>query len=115
MAARKIEITRGATFSHVFTWRNSALTAVNVTGYTAEFTIDNRDGTEAVSVTSGGGSITMGGAAGTVAVLLTDTQTTALTRAGAHGGRFAVVLTAPGGSIVPLADGEVSVDEVPGL
>lgn len=111
----EIELTRGATFAHVFTWTDKAGTAINVTGYTARFTIDNRAGAEVVSVTSAGGSITLGGAAGTVAVTLTAAETAALARESVHGGRYAVVLTASGGSIVPLADGRVAVLEVPGL
>lgn len=110
----RVEITRGATFSHVFTWTTAAGAAVNVTGYTAEFTVDNVDGTEAVSVGSSP-AVTLGGTAGTVTVVLTAVQTAALTRAAAHGGRYSVVLTAPGGSLVPLADGPVAVLEVPGL
>ena len=108
----RIEITRGATFAHVFTWNTPAGVDVNVTGYTGKFTIDNRDGTEAFSSTS---AVTLGGSAGTATVVMTAVQTAALSRASAHGGRYSVVLTAPGGSIVPLADGLVGVLEVPGL
>jgi hypothetical protein len=111
----RAEITRGATFAHVFTWKNSAGTAVDVTGYTAEFTIDNRDGTEAVQVTSASGAITLGGTAGTITSTLTAVQTAALTHAAAHGGMYSLVLTSSGGAIVPVASGPVAILEVPGL
>ena len=106
---------QGATFRRVFTWKNSAGTAVDVTGYTAEFTIDNRDGTEAVQVTSASGAITLGGTAGTITSTLTAVQTAALTHAAAHGGRYSLVLTSSGGAIVPVASGPVAILEVPGL
>lgn len=111
----RVEITRGADFAHVFTWKNPAGTAVDVTGYTAEFTIDNRDGTEAVQVTSASGAITLGGTAGTITASLTVAQTTALTHAAAHGGTYSLVLTSSGGAVAPVASGPVAILEVPGL
>ena len=109
-----VKITRGARFAHTFTWRTTAGAAVNVTGYSAEFTLNDRSGAEILSVTSPT-SITLGGTAGTVVVTLTEAQTTALDRATDHAGTYSLVLTSPGGAVTVLSSGRAAVLEVAGL
>jgi hypothetical protein len=72
-------IEQGATFNLVMTWKIDAV-AVNLTGYTARLQarVDVADTTTVLSMTTAGGGITLGGAAGTITLDQTATQTTAL-------------------------------------
>ena len=72
-------IEQGATFNLVMTWKIDAV-AVNLTGYTARLQarVDVADTTTVLSMTTSGGGITLGGAAGTITLDQTATQTTAL-------------------------------------
>ena len=72
-------IEQGATFNLVMTWKIDGV-AVNLTGYTARLQarVDVADTTTVLSMTTAGGGITLGGAAGTITLDQTATQTTAL-------------------------------------
>lgn len=71
-----ISICQGATYSQVFTYKDSAGSAVDLTGYSARLKAKNKrtDVTAIISLTSGDG-ITLGGAAGTISLLISDTDT----------------------------------------
>jgi len=73
-------IEQGATFNLVMTWKIDGV-AVNLTGYTARLQarVDVADTSTVLSMTTAGGGITLGGAAGTITLDQTATQTTALT------------------------------------
>jgi hypothetical protein len=73
-------IEQGATFNLVMTWKIDGV-AVNLTGYTARLQarVDVSDTATVLSMTTAGGGITLGGAAGTITLDQTATQTTALT------------------------------------
>jgi len=75
-----ITINQGATFELTITWKDSAGTAINLDGYTARMQVRETysSATSIVSLTNGAG-ITLGGAAGTVAIVISATTTTALT------------------------------------
>ena len=72
-------IEQGATFNLVMTWKIDGV-AVNLTGYTARLQarVDVADTSTVLSMTTAGGGITLGGAAGTITLDQTATQTTAL-------------------------------------
>lgn len=71
-------IQQGATFNPVWTWKIDG-TAVNLTGYTARLTVrDTYGGTALVTLTSGAGTIVLGGAAGTIQPVMSATVTGAL-------------------------------------
>jgi hypothetical protein len=79
-----IIIEQGATFNQTYTWKIDA-NAVNLAGYTARMQVrGNGSGKtwiqdQVVSLTSAtGGGITLGGAAGTIAVAISATTTAAL-------------------------------------
>lgn len=76
---------QGATFQRVITYQGSDGVAVNLTGYTARMQVrtDHESATVLLSLTTENGGITLGGAAGTVTLLGTATQTAAL-EAGEH-------------------------------
>ena len=72
-------IEQGATFNLVMTWKIDTV-PVNLTGYTARLQarVDYADTATVLSMTTSGGGITLGGAAGTITLDQTATQTTAL-------------------------------------
>ena len=65
-----ILIEQGATFLFNITYKNSAGTPINLTGYTARMQVRQKysSPTTLLSFTSAGGNIVLGGAAGTIAV-----------------------------------------------
>ena len=75
-----LTIQQGATFSIVATWKDSAGTPVNLTGYTAAMTLrDSYTAAGTVLYLSSGTGITLGGTAGTITILAAATATAALT------------------------------------
>lgn len=106
MAAGTLDfaIEQGATFNLVLTWRvNNVL--VNLTGYTARLQarVDVEDTETVLSLTTGAG-ITLGGAAGTITLDQTATQT-ALLPAGTY--IYDLELAAGGGTVTRLVQGEL--------
>lgn len=63
---------QGATFSRVLTWRDSANALINLTGYTARMQVrtDYASSTAELSLTTENGKITLGGALGTITLLV---------------------------------------------
>jgi hypothetical protein len=86
----------GATFTFNFTIKTSD-TAWNLTGYTATMTVKPFIGssTTTVSATNANGKIVLGGAAGTVAITLSSTETAAFTA-----GQYVYDLVLNSGSVV---------------
>lgn len=81
-AGRKdFSIEKGATFSRVISLKNSDDTAVNLTGYTARMKIKAAYSSSSalVEMTTENGRITLGGTAGTITLLISATDTAALT------------------------------------
>jgi hypothetical protein len=78
-----LPIRQGETWSFVYTKKDSAGAAVNLTGYTARMAIKNRIGGALFAYLStgtdaSGGSIALGGVLGTVTLSMTASQTTAV-------------------------------------
>ena len=75
-----LEIQQGATLSLVATWNDSTGAAVNLTGYTARLQVRTSYAATStiLSLTSSSG-ITLGGAAGTITITVSATDTAALT------------------------------------
>jgi len=74
-------IEQGATFNPVFTYKDENDTLINLTGYTARMQIKLKRTSPSTieDLTDGNGKIILGGAAGTITLLLTDTETAAYT------------------------------------
>lgn len=104
------EIYRGATFSTTLTYRDSSNALVDLTGYTARLQLKSSrslDAAALITLTSGSG-ITLGGAAGTIAIVITDEQTATL----AAGTVYYSVLLIPGsGAAFHLLEGKMTVKE----
>lgn len=76
-ATYNIVAPQGATFDTTFTFRIDG-NPVNLTGYTALMKLRTEPSGDAILSLSNGSGITLGGAAGTIAVAITATQMTAL-------------------------------------
>lgn len=89
---QNLSVSQGATWSFVFTHRDSAGAAIDLTGHTAVFKIAGY----------GEGTVALGGAAGTITLSLTPAQTTALADEGVTGfGAYAdAVWSGRGGLVV---------------
>lgn len=72
MTTNADQILRNETHRLTGTWRDSNGTAINVTGYTAEYTLKHKTRDYTYTQTTG---FTLGGAAGTVALVVTDETT----------------------------------------
>ena len=103
-----LEIKQGATLSLTATWKDSAGTAVNLTGYTARMQVRSTydSSTTILSLTNGSG-ITLGGAAGTIAITASATVTAALTAP--WSGVWDLELVSGGGEVTRLLEGAASV------
>ena len=102
---------QGATFQRQVTWTDSARDAYNLTGYTARMQVrDNVSSNTiviALSTTAGsGGTITLGGTAGTVDLLIPAANTATLT-AGQY--VYDLELVSGGGVVTRLLEGNFKV------
>ena len=75
-----ITIYQGTTYTQEFTWKDEADTLVNLTGYTARMmartSVDMAS--PFLTLTTENGGIALGGVAGTIAITMSDTDTSAL-------------------------------------
>ena len=103
-----LTINQGATFELTVTWKDSAGTAINLTGYSARMQVRETysSSTSIVSLTSGAG-ITLGGAAGTIAIVISATTTAALTAP--FSGVYDLELVSAGGVVTRLLQGAATV------
>lgn len=108
-ATYDIYIERGATFRSTITWKDSTGALVNLTGYTARMQVRQKlaSTTALISLVDGAG-ITLGGAAGTIVIEITDTVTTALD---IRQGVYDLELVSGGGIVTRLIEGGVGVSK----
>jgi len=103
-ATYNLLIDAGATYTKTFTYKDSAGDAIDLTGYTAALQARQQKGDVAtiLDLTIANGGITMGGAAGTILVTITDTLTSAMT---VQRGVYDLLLTDGSGNITRLVEG----------
>lgn len=70
-------IEQGATHVLPLTWKDNGNNPFDLTGYSAELSVQDSDGNELLSLTSPSGGIVLGGAAGTITVTFSALQTAA--------------------------------------
>ena len=63
-----ISIYEGDSLNQTFTIYTDDTTALNLTGYTAEFIVKTKEGGDTIATLTNGSGITLGGSAGTVAI-----------------------------------------------
>lgn len=81
MAAGRYDLTieQGATFKRTLLWQSSAATPINITGWTARMQVKDRiGGTTLLNLTTENGGITLVGATGSISLLASATQTSAI-------------------------------------
>lgn len=108
-------IEQGTTFNPVMTYKDGGGTPIDLTDYTARMhireNIEDVDALEELTTENIGGSqIILGGAAGTITLLFTDTETTAMNW---ESGVYDLELVTPAGIVSRVLVGTVTVsDEV---
>ena len=100
-------IEQGTTFNPVLTYADAAGTAIDLTGYTARMQIRLKRTSTAFlhELTTEGVGITLGGVAGTIALLISATDTTAFTFTTAV---YDLELITAGGIVTRLLQGSVT-------
>lgn len=103
-----IIVEQGATFTLAMTWKDSAGSAVNLTGYTARMQVrPAADSTGTLlTLTTENGRIALGGAAGTITLTVAASDTAALT---AGTGVYDIELVSGGGVVTRLLQGSVTI------
>jgi hypothetical protein len=103
-------IYQGATFLRVLTWKDEANALVNLTGYTARMQIrSNKDSADpTVTLTTENGGIALGGAAGTITLTITATDSAAITESE---GVYDLELVSSGGVVTRLLQGAVEINK----
>lgn len=93
----------GATFGLQLTWQTDSSTgpAVDLTGWTADMVVKAGQ-FEVVELSTGNGRIVIDGPAGTVTLSIDDDTTTTFDPATCD---YDLMLTSPGGTVVPLVAG----------
>ena len=96
---------KGSTFSRTLTWKVSG-SAVNLTNYTARMQArtSHISGTAVLTLTTENGKITLGGAAGTITLNLTATETAAITQQSLA---YDLELVSAGGVVTRLVEGQI--------
>jgi len=100
-------INQGETFSKLITWRDSAGDLINLTGYTARMDLRRKptDAASLLSLTTANSRITLGGAAGTITLLVSAADTALLS------GTYVYDLELVNGSVVKrLLQGQIEID-----
>lgn len=106
-AVHDITIEQGATFLMSLLWKDNAGAPINLTGYTARMQVRRKYNSDAalLSFTTENGAITLGGAAGTIAVSGLATLTDDLPAPST--GVYDLELVGPTGVVKRLVQGSV--------
>lgn len=100
-------IAQGATFQKVITWKSDGV-LVDLTGYSARSQIraTSESATPLIELTTANGRIALGGAAGTITLTISATDSASLT---AGRGVYDLELVAPNGTVTRLLQGTVTI------
>jgi hypothetical protein len=108
-ASYNFTIEQGATFEAEIEWRDGSNALVNLTGFSARMQIRTSIAAAsfALELTNANGRIVLGGAAGTVQLVLAAADTAAL---GAGSYVYDLELVHPSGKVTRLLKGAITVD-----
>lgn len=80
-----ITVYQGDTYDMTFIWSDENENPLDLTGYTSRLQVrESIDASTTMVSLSSGSGITLGGAAGTIQVVISDTATAALTQSGVY-------------------------------
>lgn len=101
-------IEQGATFQNTLTLKDSSDAVINLTGYSAEMDLrkNQDDSTEVITLTVANSRVVMGGAAGTVKLVISASDTSALT---VGDGVYDIELTDADGKVDRILEGTYSI------
>lgn len=104
----KLSVEQGATYKKKLIWKDSSGALVNLTGFTARMQIRKEiaDATILLELTTENGGITLGGANGEIDLLISDTDTTAITWGS---GVYDLEMIDTGSEVTRLVEGKVTV------
>ncbi len=105
-----ITIYQGATFSRVLTWKDESGAAINLSAYTARMHLrESHDATSPfLTLTTENGGIALGGAAGTITLAISATDSAAIDE---MAGVYDLELVSSGGVVSRLLEGNVLVSK----
>lgn len=108
-----IRYAKGSTWRFAFTWKEKdqagVITTKNLTGYSARLSIRKRGAADPmVTLSTTGGTIVLGGAAGTVVATLSASASSALTTGDAL---WSIEFTSPGGDVYEKLRGQFFVED----
>lgn len=99
-------IYQGATFSRILTWKDENGDLIDLTGFTARMQIRKKiDGDLLADMTTANSKIALGGAAGTITLSLTASETAAIN---SSKGVYDLELVSGGGIVTRLVQGDVT-------
>ena len=103
-------IEQGTTLMKPFIWKDSDGVPVDLTGYTAKMQVRQspQSGTVLLELSTSNGRITLGGAAGTITLVLTAATTAAIAW---RRGVYDIELTSGDGTVTRLLEGEIQVSK----
>ena len=102
-------IEQGATFKKILTLKDSSSVAINLTGYSGaemDLRLDQDESSEVLTLTTANGRISLGGAAGTLTLEISATDTTNLTPGD---GVYDLELTDASGKVDRILEGTYSI------
>lgn len=107
---KNFKVLQGATFEETITWTDDSGAAMNLTGYTARMQAREEydSATAFIDINTGNGGITLGGVAGTIALLISATNTALIT---AEHGYYDLELVSPTGKVYRLLQGKICVSK----
>lgn len=107
VAKVNLQVNKGATFRHKFTWQNARSKPINLTGYLARMHIraEVNSADVIIALTTENGGITLGGVLGTISLYISNTATSSLT---AVKGVYDLELVAPNNDVIRLIAGAVA-------
>jgi len=101
-------IEQGATFKHTLTLKDSAGSLINLTGFSSEMDLrrNQDDSSEVLTLTVANNRLTMGGAAGTIVLEISASDTSSMS---VGDGVYDIKLTDSNGKIDRILEGTFSV------
>jgi hypothetical protein len=107
MATLNLTFPQGATWNLALTWNDDSGDPINLTGYTARMQVRaSYDSATSVLALTNGSGLTLGGAAGTITLAVSATQSASVAAANYV---YDLELQSGGGEVVRLVEGTLTV------
>ena len=104
-ATKNLTIEQKATFRKKLTYRDAKKKPINLTGFTARMQIRDSQGALITDLSTENGKIKIGGSAGTIELVISNAETSAMTFSTAL---YDLTLTAPNGDVSRILQGKIT-------